>query len=78
MERLICITFSETAPALISSTCLLSTWTAGSAETMNQPISIATGMSSQRVQPLARLLPSSTPSDEKPTFTPVRKITSPA
>ena len=32
------------APEVISSTCLFSTWTAGSAWTMNQPISMPMGI----------------------------------
>ena len=43
---------AEIAPALKSSTCRLRIWTAGSALMMNQPISMASGMSSHSFHPL--------------------------
>ena len=43
MDKLMPIALAEIAPALSSSTCLLSVWTAGSALMMNQPMSIARG-----------------------------------
>ena len=46
------------APSVISDTCSLSTWTAGSARTMKKPISIASGTSSQLSESAASLLPS--------------------
>ena len=49
---------AEMAPALRSSTCLLRIWTAGSALMMNQPMSIASGMSSQIFQPSVSAAPS--------------------
>ena len=45
IDRLMPIALAEIAPALSSSTCLLSVCTAGSALMMNQPISIASGAS---------------------------------
>ena len=75
-ERLYFITFPGIAPALTSSICFSSTATAGSAEIMNQPSSAASGMSGQLRSP-ASAVPSAAPSDEKPTFTPVRNSTRP-
>ena len=48
MDRLSPMAFAEMAPALSSSTCLLRTCTAGSALMMNQPMTMAKGISSQR------------------------------
>ena len=76
-ERLALIVLPGIAPALTSSICFSSTPTAGSAEMMNQPSSAASGMSSQLRSPSASAAPSSAPSDEKPTFTPVRNSTRP-
>ena len=45
MDRLTPMALADIAPALSSSTCLLSTWTAGSALMINQPISMASGIS---------------------------------
>ena len=44
MERLVLMALPGMAPEVISSTCLFRTWTAGSAWTMNQPISIPMGI----------------------------------
>ena len=76
IERLRPMAFSDTAPALISSTCLLSTCTAGSAEIMNQPMTMAMGTSSQG-DCIASCAPRIVPSEEKPTFTPTRNSTRP-
>ena len=48
MDRLVLMARPGMAPEVISSTCLLSTWTAGSAWTMNQPISMPIGIRTQR------------------------------
>ena len=77
-DRLSLIVLPGIAPALTSSICFSSTATAGSAEMMNQPSSVASGISSAFVQPQARPLPSTSPSAAKPTFTPVKNSTSPA
>ncbi len=47
IERAAIIEFREMAPPVTSSTCLLRTWTAGSAATTKNPISIAIGMITQ-------------------------------
>ena len=46
-ERLMLMALPGMAPEVISSTCRFSTWTAGSACTMNQPISMPMGMRTQ-------------------------------
>lgn len=69
---------AETAPADMCSTCLLSTYTAGSAETTKYPKSIPTGTSSQPFQKPASALPISRPTGMNPTFAPVKKNVSPA
>ena len=76
MERLFLITLPLIAPALTSSTCFSSTATAGSAEMINQPRSMARGIS-RYFRSCAIVLPNTVPSAEKPTFTPVRNNTSP-
>ncbi len=76
-ERLYFITFPGIAPALTSSICFSSTATAGSAEIMNQPRSIDSGMSRYFILPSASFAPSTAPSEEKPTLTPVKNSTSP-
>ena len=43
-DRLVLSALPAMAPEVISSTCLFSTWTAGSACTMNQPISMPMGI----------------------------------
>ena len=58
IDRLTPMARAEMAPALRSSTCLLRIWTAGSALMMNQPMSIASGMSSQIFQPSVSAAPS--------------------
>ena len=58
MDRLMPIAFAEIAPALKSSTCRLRIWTAGSALMMNQPISMASGMSSHSFHPSVSAAPS--------------------
>ena len=75
--RLLSISLLVTAPALISSTCLVRVCTAGSADTTNQPIMAYIGISKYLVQPLVSVCPRISPKEEKPTFTPIRKITSP-
>lgn len=77
MDRLRPIAFAEIAPALSSSTCWLRICTAGSASMMNQPITIASGISSHRCHPAPIAAPSTEPSGEKPTFTPVKNSTRP-
>ena len=67
----------EMEPMETSSTCLMSTWTAGSAETMKYPMSIPMGMSRKGRSPWAMVAPMSCPAGIKPTFTPVRNMTSP-
>ena len=74
-ERLRWMTLPGIAPALTLSICFSSTPTAGSAEMMNQPSTMASGTSSQPCT--ANSAPSSAPSGEKPTFTPVRNRTRP-
>ena len=59
MDRLMPMTLEEMAPALSSSTCLFSTWTAGSALMMNQPIRVARGIS-RRPRPSSTMTPPST------------------
>ena len=76
-ERLYFMTFPGMAPALTSSICFSSTVTAGSAEMMNQPRSMDSGMSRYFMPPSASFAPSTAPSDEKPTLTPVRNSTRP-
>ena len=76
-DRLHSMDFSLTAPAVSSSTCFVSTCTAGSARMMNQPISMDSGTAIQRQRLPAMSAPSCSPSGEKPTFTPVRNNTRP-
>ena len=47
MERLVLMALPGMAPEVSSSTCRFSTWTAGSAWTMNQPISMPMGIRTQ-------------------------------
>ena len=47
MDRLVLMALPGIAPEVSSSTCRFSTWTAGSACTMNQPISIPMGIRTQ-------------------------------
>ena len=56
-ERLRSIALREIAPPETSSTWWVSTWTAGSAVTMNQPTKKPTGSSSQRRADAANSLP---------------------
>ena len=76
-ERLSFIALPGIAPALTCSICFSRTPTAGSAEMMNQPSSIDSGMSSHLAPLSASAAPSDAPRVEKPTFTPVRNSTRP-
>ena len=68
----------EMEPMETSSTCLMSTWTAGSAATMYQPITIPRRMRLQGAGERARAEPRKCPAGIKPMFTPVRNMTRPA
>ena len=65
------------APLVTSSTCRLSTWTAGSAATMNQPTTMPMGTNSQYSGSPARVRPRKEPAGIKPTLAPVRNRTNP-
>ena len=77
MERACRMEVWEMEPIETSSTCLMRTWTAGSAATMKYPMSIPMGMRRKGRSPWAMEAPMSCPADMKPTFTPVRKHTRP-
>ena len=53
IDRPIIIDFLDITPSVISSTCLFSTWTAGSAKTIVKPIISPNGISNHFVFPLA-------------------------
>lgn len=77
IERLSLMDLPGIAPALTSSICFSSTATAGSAEMINHPRSMDRGIRIHRIGPEASSAPSTEPREENPTFTPVRKNTSP-
>ena len=65
------------APALMRSTCLLRTWTAGSAATTKYPMIIPTGIRSHPPHSCASPCPTNLPTGINPTLDPERKIVSP-
>ena len=77
-ERLNFMALPGIAPALTSSICFSSTATAGSADIINQPNTMASGTAKAAALLFISSLPKTVPRGEKPTFTPVRKSTNPA
>ena len=77
MDRLSAMAFCGIAPEVMVSTCRFRTCTAGSAATMNQPITMPMGTSTQRQLFAPMMRPSALPMGMKPTFAPVRNSTRP-
>ena len=77
-DRLSFIARPGIAPALTVSIYFSSMATAGSADIINQPSSADSGINKYFASDKAIAPPNCAPSEEKPTFTPVRKSTSPA